>query len=84
MKAMKQGLLLPVHGAGDKNSSLLMVIAAEIFTGWMGKVCHIWVYEQHEADAIVIESNRGGDMVEETSRKCRVQRSYHPRSRQQR
>lgn len=31
-------------------------------TAWANKV--IWAYDKHEADAIVVETNQGGDMIE--------------------
>lgn len=56
------------YGAGDKKqySSDADYSGKYSPNGWATKAIN--AYEQHEADAIVIETNQGGDMAEETLR----------------
>lgn len=56
------------YGAGDKKHFSVDGDYSGKYSpaGWAKKA--IWAYEQHEADAIVIETNQGGDMAEETLR----------------
>ena len=57
-----------VYGSGDERQYSLDADYSGKFSpnGWATKA--IEVYEQHEADAIVIETNQGGDMAEDTLR----------------
>jgi phage terminase large subunit-like protein len=56
------------YGAGDKKQFSVDGDYSGKYSpaGWAKKA--ISAYEQHEADAIVIETNQGGDMAEETLR----------------
>ena len=56
------------YGAGDKKQYSVDADYSGKYSpnGWATK--SINAYEQHEADAIVIETNQGGDMAEETLR----------------
>ncbi|EPY4327321.1 Uncharacterized conserved protein [Klebsiella pneumoniae] len=57
-----------VYGSGDERQYSLDADYSGKFSpnGWATKA--IEAYEQHEADAIVIETNQGGDMAEDTLR----------------
>lgn len=56
------------YGAGDKKQFSVDGDYSGKYSpaGWAKKA--ISAYEQHEADAIIIETNQGGDMAEETLR----------------
>lgn len=56
------------YGHGDKRQFLVEGDYSGKFSpgGWAKKAMH--AYAEHEADAIVIETNQGGDMAEETLR----------------
>ncbi|MEI7195051.1 DNA-packaging protein [Pectobacterium versatile] len=56
------------YGAGDKKQYSLDADYSGKYSpnGWATRAIN--AYEQHEADAIVIETNQGGDMAEETLR----------------
>lgn len=56
------------YGAGDKKQYSADADYSGKYSpnGWATKAIN--AYEQHEADAIVIETNQGGDMAEETLR----------------
>ncbi len=57
-----------VYGSGDERQYSLDADYSGKYSpnGWATKA--IEAYEQHEADAIVIETNQGGDMAEDTLR----------------
>ena len=57
-----------VYGSGDERQYSLDADYSGKYSpnGWATKA--IEAYEQHEADAIVIETNKGGDMAEDTLR----------------
>ncbi|HFZ0934061.1 DNA-packaging protein [Klebsiella aerogenes] len=57
-----------VYGTGDERQYSLDADYSGKYSpnGWATKA--IEAYEQHEADAIVIETNQGGDMAEDTLR----------------
>ncbi|BDA55753.1 DNA-packaging protein [Raoultella ornithinolytica] len=57
-----------VYGSGDERQYSLDADYSSKYSpnGWATKA--IEAYEQHEADAIVIETNQGGDMAEDTLR----------------
>ncbi len=57
-----------VYGSGDERHYSLDADYSGKYSpnGWATKA--IEAYEQHEADAIVIETNQGGDMAEDTLR----------------
>ncbi len=57
-----------VYGSGDEQQYSLDADYSGKYSpnGWATKA--IEAYEQHEADAIVIETNQGGDMAEDTLR----------------
>lgn len=54
------------YGGGDKRQFTVDGDYSGKYSpnGWATKA--IWAYEHHKADAIVIETNQGGDMAEET------------------
>ncbi|MFU7837954.1 DNA-packaging protein [Raoultella planticola] len=56
------------YGAGDKKQYTVEGDYSGKYSpaGWAKKA--MWAYEEHGADAIVIETNQGGDMAEETLR----------------
>ncbi|HBR1008090.1 TPA: DNA-packaging protein [Klebsiella pneumoniae] len=56
------------YGAGDKKQYTVDGDYSGKYSpaGWAKKA--MWAYEEHGADAIVIETNQGGDMAEETLR----------------
>ncbi|CNJ00270.1 phage protein [Yersinia frederiksenii] len=56
------------YGAGDKKQYSVDADYSGKYSpnGWATKAIN--AYEQHEADSIVIETNQGGDMAEETLR----------------
>jgi len=56
------------YGAGDKKQFSVDGDYSAKYSpaGWAKKA--MWAYEEHGADAIVIETNQGGDMAEETLR----------------
>jgi phage terminase large subunit-like protein len=56
------------YGAGDKKQFTVDADYSGKFSpaGWAKKA--MFAYEEHDADAIVIETNQGGDMAEETLR----------------
>lgn len=56
------------YGGGDKKQYSVDADYSGKYSpaGWAKKA--MFAYEQHEADAIVIETNQGGDMAEETLR----------------
>ncbi|MCW2477741.1 DNA-packaging protein [Candidatus Symbiopectobacterium sp. NZEC135] len=56
------------YGAGDKKQYSVDADYSGKYSpnGWATRAIN--AYEQHEADAIVIETNQGGDMAEETLR----------------